>query len=190
MKAGRASRLRCGLALAAGLIGVSVVSPASGSPKAAVEEGTIVRAVPTEAYGSVLVVGGRARTGLTGYPIFEFSGDGGGKFGCGTKRAMGLDPDSGSQVPLTCTGPESDMLGNVLTDDWPALTTTGAPIAGRGVNRKLLGTVYRRGIGDQITYGGHPLYLFSPPQPFPPSCCSSTIATRRLCCRSLSDWVR
>jgi len=38
--------------------------------------------------------------------------------------------------------------------------TTGAPVAGKGVTQKLLGTVNRAGLGEQVTYGGHPLYLF------------------------------
>ena len=46
---------------------------------------------------------------------------------------------------------------------WPALLTQGAPIAGRGVNPTLLGTVTRTdlpGLGpvQQVTYAGHPLY--------------------------------
>ena len=124
-------------------------------------------AVSTKAYGLVLIVGGNVNGNpLAGDPIFEFSGDGGGKFGCNTKRALGFDPDSNAEVPLTCTGPESDMVDNNPIDDWPALTSTGAPIAGPGVNPKLLGTVYRRGIGHQVTYGGHPLYLFVTAQAF------------------------
>ena len=49
---------------------------------------------------------------------------------------------------------------------WPALLTNGAPIAGPGVNRKLLGTVTRTdlpGLGavQQVTYAGMPLYRFN-----------------------------
>jgi predicted lipoprotein with Yx(FWY)xxD motif len=48
---------------------------------------------------------------------------------------------------------------------WPALLTMGAPVAGPGVNPKLLGTVTRTdlpGLGSvqQVTYGGLPLYRF------------------------------
>jgi hypothetical protein len=31
---------------------------------------------------------------------------------------------------------------------------------GPGVSQGLLGRVYRKGIGWQVTYAGHPLYLF------------------------------
>ncbi|MGO9498777.1 MAG: hypothetical protein ACLQA5_19005 [Solirubrobacteraceae bacterium] len=48
---------------------------------------------------------------------------------------------------------------------WPALLTQGAPIAGPGVNPRLLGTVTRTdlpGLGavQQVTYAGWPLYRF------------------------------
>lgn len=48
---------------------------------------------------------------------------------------------------------------------WPALLTDGAPIAGPGVNRSLLGTVTRADLPDlppvqQVTYAGLPLYRF------------------------------
>ena len=58
--------------------------------------------------------------------------------------------------PDTCTGSEVDPSA-----DWPALTTAGPPVAGPGVNRFLLGSVYRADLGAyQVTYAGHPLYLF------------------------------
>ena len=60
--------------------------------------------------------------------------------------------------PFTCAGPETDP-----TADWPALTTDGPPVAGPGVDRELLGSVYRTDLkAYQVTYGGHPLYLFDP----------------------------
>ena len=62
------------------------------------------------------------------------------------------------QGPLSCTGPEDDRRA-----DWPALTTHGPPVAGTGVNQSLLSEVYRSDLGaDQVTYAGHPLYLFDP----------------------------
>jgi predicted lipoprotein with Yx(FWY)xxD motif len=43
---------------------------------------------------------------------------------------------------------------------WPPLMTTGKPKAGKGVQAKLLGTT-RRASGTQVTYDGHPLYMFA-----------------------------
>jgi len=41
---------------------------------------------------------------------------------------------------------------------WPALTTTGRPVAGPGLRASLLGTIKFRGDLRQVTYAGHPLY--------------------------------
>ncbi|MDE3133429.1 MAG: hypothetical protein KGL15_05130 [Acidobacteriota bacterium] len=62
----------------------------------------------------------------------------------------------------------SNPLGIPCDSDlWPALLTDGAPIAGPGVNPKLLGTVTRTDIDmpalpavQQVTYAGQPLYRF------------------------------
>jgi predicted lipoprotein with Yx(FWY)xxD motif len=65
---------------------------------------------------------------------------------------------SQAEGPLSCTGSESDMSA-----DWPAFTTQAFPVAGPGVDPRLLGAVYRTDIGGfQVTYAGHPLYLFDP----------------------------
>ncbi|MGO9584255.1 MAG: hypothetical protein ACLP36_15770 [Acidimicrobiales bacterium] len=154
---------------AVGLSAMLLVSPAVASPKVTVQAPTVLTVLLTTIYGSVLVVGGGPSGQLAGYPIYEFSGDAAGKFACSRTKAMGFDATSGEGKLLTCTGPASDIINDVFTDDWPALTTYGAPVAGPGVNRRLLGTVDRPGIGTQVTYGGHPLYLFdAPSRPFLP----------------------
>jgi predicted lipoprotein with Yx(FWY)xxD motif len=43
---------------------------------------------------------------------------------------------------------------------WPALMTSGRPAAGPGVSASQLSSV-RLGAGRQVTYHGHPLYLYS-----------------------------
>jgi predicted lipoprotein with Yx(FWY)xxD motif len=130
---------------------------------------TVVSSITSSRYGSVLVVGGNASSGLHNFPLYEFSGDVGHHFGCATNKIVAYDLGAKESVPLTCTGPEGDLLADVSSDDWPAFTTKGSPVAGHGVDAKLLGTVLRPGIGKQITYAGHPLYLFDPSsQPFVP----------------------
>jgi predicted lipoprotein with Yx(FWY)xxD motif len=44
---------------------------------------------------------------------------------------------------------------------WPAVTTTGKPVAGSGVKSSLLGTIPYKGSLKQVTYAGHPLYTFA-----------------------------
>jgi predicted lipoprotein with Yx(FWY)xxD motif len=148
------------------LLVLSSLGAFSSTPE---RKATVVSSITSSQYGSVLVVGGDASGGLYKFPLYEFSGDVGGHLGCGTTKTVAYDLGAKESVPLTCTGPQRDLLDDVSSDDWPALTTKGTPIAGRGVNARLLGTIFRRGIGHQITYAGHPLYLFDPSsQPFTP----------------------
>lgn len=44
---------------------------------------------------------------------------------------------------------------------WPPVTTEGAPTAASGAKASLLGTSKRDDGTTQVTYAGHPLYLFS-----------------------------
>ncbi len=53
----------------------------------------------------------------------------------------------------TCTGPCSGV--------WPPLLTSGHVLAGPGVQRAGLGTVRRPDGSLQVSYHGHPLYLFA-----------------------------
>jgi len=43
---------------------------------------------------------------------------------------------------------------------WPPLLTSGAPIAGAGLNQSLLGTTTRKDGSVEVVYNGHPLYYF------------------------------
>ena len=43
---------------------------------------------------------------------------------------------------------------------WPPLRATGKPVAGGGVAASELGTIARRDGKPQVTYNGHPLYLY------------------------------
>ena len=43
---------------------------------------------------------------------------------------------------------------------WPPLLATGKPSAGIGLTASKLGTITRSGGKQQVTYNGHPIYLF------------------------------
>lgn len=46
-------------------------------------------------------------------------------------------------------------------ETWPALQTAGKPTAGSGVKASLLSTIKLPGGVTQVTYAGHPLYIYS-----------------------------
>lgn len=87
---------------------------------------------------------------FAGYTLYLFTGDSPTAYSCTATIVKSLPEGPGS-----CTGAANDKKA-----EWPAVTTDGAPVAGPGVSQKLLGSVVRPGIGDQVTYAGHPLYLF------------------------------
>ena len=57
------------------------------------------------------------------------------------------------------TGPKSTCFGASATE-WPPVTTSGKPSAGSGVTASMFGTTKRSDGKTQVTYNGHPLYLF------------------------------
>jgi predicted lipoprotein with Yx(FWY)xxD motif len=57
------------------------------------------------------------------------------------------------------TGSMSTCSGACATD-WPPVTTTGKPTAGSGLTASMVGTTTRSDGSKQVTYNGHPLYLY------------------------------
>jgi len=57
-------------------------------------------------------------------------------------------------------GEESSCYGECAAA-WPPVLTSGAPVAGDGVDDALLGTTERRDGSTQLTYGGRPLYYYA-----------------------------
>jgi predicted lipoprotein with Yx(FWY)xxD motif len=57
-----------------------------------------------------------------------------------------------SATTSACTG--------ACASAWPPVRANGKPTAGSGANTSLLGTTTRSDGAPQVTYNGHPLYLF------------------------------
>jgi predicted lipoprotein with Yx(FWY)xxD motif len=141
----RLRRIAATLTLAAGLAVVPLLAGTASGASAASTGITITTAASP--FGTTIVPGSGK---YADYALYFITSDQPPNYGCKTTKIT--VPLLG---PYVCTGPPSNQ--NV---DWPALITKGAPVAGPGVNQKLLGTVQRPGLGSQVTYAGHPLYLF------------------------------
>ena len=122
----------------------STATPAASHPKAGGTE-IIVADTP---FGWSLAVGSGP---YKNYTLYFISSDNPPSYGC-TTVVVSLP---GAPPGATCTGPSNDPNA-----EWPAITTNGKPVAGPGVRQALLGRVYRKHVGWQVTYAGHPLYLF------------------------------
>ncbi len=83
---------------------------------------------------------------------------------------------SGDDDPGTseCYDACARLFSPVYTDG-PATPVPG--VAGSGVNRSALGVIRRWGGSRQVTYNGHPLYLYSQEQPLPGTMGPSTTGT-------------
>jgi len=106
-------------------------------------------AASTTSYGRVLVVG---------------SGD---YAGCSLYLLTSDQLHALSGADFACSDNTNVLNTPCDSDLWPALLTNGAPIAGPGVNPRLLGTVTRTDLDlpgvssvKQVTYAGYPLYRF------------------------------
>jgi predicted lipoprotein with Yx(FWY)xxD motif len=132
------------VAAIAAISAMSAMSIADSAAQAATK-GSVVNVLDGP-FGPMLVAGSGSSAGTA---LYFITSDHGTTFGCtSTKQSV-------EGQPYVCTGPESSTHA-----DWPAYTTTATPVAGPGVKQALLGEVSRAGIGEQVTYDGHPLYLF------------------------------
>jgi predicted lipoprotein with Yx(FWY)xxD motif len=151
--AGPAAATALTLGLFAG--GLLFSSPASAQSRPCSDDVTsaptgpaTVSAAPTS-FGRVLVVGSGPYAGCSLYLLTsdQLHALSGAEFACS---------DNPNVLDEACD-----------TGLWPALLTEGAPVAGPGVNPRLLGTVTRTdmdlpGVSSvrQVTYAGQPLYRF------------------------------
>ena len=129
---------------------VSITQDAASScadPVTSAPTGRATVSAASTPYGRVLVIGSGAYAGCSLYVLTSDQ----------------LHALSGAQ--FACSD-NVNVIGSACdTVLWPALLTNGAPIAGPGVNRTLLGTVTRTDLPGlssvrQVTYAGLPLYRF------------------------------
>jgi predicted lipoprotein with Yx(FWY)xxD motif len=138
-----APRIVMAIAVIAGLFGLVVSAPAAASRSQGA--GTVI-AAESSPYGEVLEVGSGE---FAGYSVYQFD-----RNSVGACNATTVVTVAGH--PMTCAGSETDANA-----DWPIVSTVGKPVAAKGVNPKLLGTVYRKELNEeQVTYAGKLLYLF------------------------------
>ena len=57
------------------------------------------------------------------------------------------------------TGTQSQCTG-ACAANWPPLPATGKPVAGTGAKASLIGSTTRADGTSQVTYNGHPVYMF------------------------------
>src|SRR5260370_6026485 len=134
------------LAVPAATLALTTPAMASASRTAAAGGTEIV--VAETAFGPALAVGSGP---FKNYTLYYITSDRLGTYGCTT--GVTATPIG----PITCTGPANDKNA-----EWPAITSPRRPVAGPGVSQALLSRVYRKGVGYQVTYAGHPLYLIHP----------------------------
>jgi len=81
-----------------------------------------------------------------------------------TKKGSILVSSSGFTLyEFTRDHPRQDSCAKIreCLGTWPALQSSGKPLAGSGVQSSQLSTITISGGRKQVTYAGHPLYLYS-----------------------------
>jgi predicted lipoprotein with Yx(FWY)xxD motif len=148
-----AAVLALGLLAAAPLFSSPVsaqgVSRSCTTPVTTAPTGPAIVSTASTSFGRVLIVGSGANAGCSLYILTSDQLH---------SLTFGLSAFACSSGPNAIGQPCDSVL-------WPALLTNGHPIAGPGVNRRLLGMVTRTDVlsgtsVQQVTYAGLPLYRF------------------------------
>ncbi|HXX83433.1 MAG TPA: hypothetical protein VEN29_05575 [Casimicrobiaceae bacterium] len=123
---------------------INCAAPVTSAPT-----GPAVVSVSSTPYGKVLVEGSAEYAGCSLYIVSSDE----------------LHTLTTGAVRFACSDNQNVLGAPCDAVLWPALLTDGAPIAGPGINPKLLGTVTRNDVlpgqsVQQVTYAGLPLYRF------------------------------
>jgi predicted lipoprotein with Yx(FWY)xxD motif len=149
----KAAVLTLGLLAAAPLFSSPVSAQGAArsctTPVTSAPTGPATVSTASTSFGRVLIVGSGANRGCSLYILTSDQLH---------SLTFGLAAFACSNGPNAIGQPCDSVL-------WPALLTKGAPIAGPGINRSLLGTVTRTDVlsgtsVQQVTYAGLPLYRF------------------------------
>jgi len=118
---------------------VAVAALAAGCGGSGNGDSTLVPTHPKAATGQPVTVGlasigglGKVLVDSTGQTVYLFQKD--------------------ARDESACTG--------ACAAAWPPVLATGKPVVGRGAMASLVGTIARSNGKPQVTYAGHPLYLF------------------------------
>ncbi len=123
---------------------VNCAAPVTSAPT-----GPAIVSVASTSFGQVLVEGSQ---GYSGCSLYVLTSD-------------EIHTLTSGAEPFGCSDSQNVLEASCDAVLWPALLTDGVPIAGPGVNPKLLGTVTRTDVlsglsVQQVTYAGLPLYRF------------------------------
>ena len=159
----RCSLLAVSAATAVLVLGLGAAAPALSTPAAADSSASCADPVTSAPTGPATV---SAASSDFGRVLVIGSGD---QAGCSLYLLTSDQLHTLSGADFACSDNANALGAPCDTILWPALLSNGAPIAGRGVNRTLLGTVTRTdlsyngtnlGTVQQVTYNGLPLYRF------------------------------
>ncbi len=123
---------------------INCAAPVTSAPT-----GPAIVSTASTSFGQVLVEGSE---GYSGCSLYVLTSD-------------ELHTLTSGAEPFGCSDSQNVLESSCDAVLWPALLTDGAPIAGPGVDPKLLGTVTRTDVlsglsVQQVTYAGLPLYRF------------------------------
>jgi predicted lipoprotein with Yx(FWY)xxD motif len=123
---------------------INCAAPVTSAPS-----GPAVVSVASTSHGNVLVEGSADYAGCSLYILTSDK----------------LNALTTNAEPFACSDNKNVLGAPCDAVLWPALLTNGAPVAGPGVNPRLLGTVTRSDVlpgqsVQQVTYAGLPLYRF------------------------------